>query len=182
MSAIEKVLRSAHRVEQSFPYGGLGRNPSAKLAMVVCMDSRIDVFALFGLGIGEAHILRNPGGQITDAEIRALALSQHRMGTREVLLVHHTDCGAYALEEEAFKDEIERACGIRPTWSNGGFSDLETDVARSVRSVRQSPFLLYRDSVRGFIYDVVSGELREVIVEEGSPASSGDVGDVDPIR
>lgn len=137
--------------------------PRLKLAIVTCMDSRIDVFAALGLELGDAHILRNAGGVVTDSELRALALSQRKMGTEEVILIHHTDCGAHGLDDDALASEIETDVGYRPAWPPTGFSDLDEDVRVSIARVRYCPFLTHRDNVRGFVIDVDTGELREVV-------------------
>jgi carbonic anhydrase len=139
--------------------------PSRRLAVVTCMDSRLDVFAALGLGDGEAHVLRNAGGVITDDVIRSLAVSQRRLGTREIMLIHHTDCGMQTLTDDGFRAELQEATGVAPAFAIESFSDLDADVRQSIRRVRHSPFLLYRDVVRGFVYDVDTHRLREVRVE-----------------
>jgi carbonic anhydrase len=128
------------------------------------MDSRLDVFAALGLGHGEAHVLRNAGGVITDDVIRSLAVSQRRLGTRDVMLIHHTDCGMMSLTDDGFRAELQDATGVAPSFAIESFSDLDADVRQSVLRVRRSPFLMHRDSVRGFVYDVDTHRLREVDV------------------
>ena len=138
--------------------------PSRKLAIVTCMDSRLDVFAALGLGDGEAHVLRNAGGVITDDVIRSLAISQRRLGTRSVMLIHHTDCGMQKVTDDAFRAELQEATGVAPSFAIESFTDLDADVRQSVLRVRNSPFLPHRDDVRGFTYDVDTHRLHEIIV------------------
>lgn len=154
----------AHNVEYAarFDQGALARKPTRRLAVVACMDSRMDLFAMLGLRGGEAHIIRNAGGIITEHEIRSLAISQRLLETQEIILVHHTDCGAHGLDEERWLDGIESEVGVRPSWEPGGFTDLDDDVRRSMKRLRTSPFLPYTDRIRGFVYDVTTGLLREV--------------------
>jgi carbonic anhydrase len=133
------------------------------VAILTCMDSRIRVFEIFGLKQGEAHVLRNAGGVVTDDMIRSLALSQRKLGTREVLLVHHTNCGLQLVTEDEFKDELEQDSGLRPTWSVEAFREVKDSVRGSMNRVRRSAFLPHRDQVRGFVYDVHTGELTEVV-------------------
>lgn len=132
------------------------------MTILTCMDARIRVFEIFGLLQGESHVLRNAGGVVTDDMIRSLALSQRKLGTREVLIVQHTDCGLSMVTEDDFKDELEAASGLRPTWSVEAFREVEDSVRRSVQRVRRSDFLPHTDNVRGFVYDVKTGRLSEV--------------------
>ncbi|GAA1941879.1 carbonic anhydrase [Amycolatopsis minnesotensis] len=136
--------------------------PSLRVAILTCMDARVRVFEIFGLIQGESHVLRNAGGVVTDDMIRSLALSQRKLGTQEVLIVQHTDCGLSLVTEDDFKDELEAATGLRPTWSVEAFKKVEDSVRRSVERVRRSDFLPHRDVIRGFVYDVRSGVLSEV--------------------
>jgi carbonic anhydrase len=136
--------------------------PAKHLAIVACMDSRIDVFDLFGLAIGDAHVIRNAGGLITDDALRSLVLSQRVLGTREVILVHHTDCGLQKINEDALLTELEAETGGRPPYAFGAFDDVDTAVRRAVERVRSHEFLPRRDHVRGFVYEVETGILREV--------------------
>lgn len=140
--------------------------PSRRLAIVTCMDSRLDVFAALGLGDGEAHVLRNAGGVITDDIIRSLAISQRRLGTREVMLVHHTDCGLLTLTDDGFREELREATGVAPAFAIESFTDVDADVRQSLLRVRRSDFLLHTDAVRGFVYDVDTHVLREVRTPE----------------
>lgn len=139
-------------------------SPSRRLAVVACMDSRMDVFQILGLANGEAHIIRNAGGVITDDVIRSLCLSQRSLGTREVVLVHHTDCGLQKVDEAEFKAELEAELGIKPWWALESFQDPHADVAQSIRRLRMTPFVPYKDHVRGFVYDVTTGTIEEVVV------------------
>ena len=136
--------------------------PSLRLAIVTCMDSRLDVFAALGLADGQAHVLRNAGGVITDDVIRSLAISQRRLGTEEVALIHHTDCGMELITDDGFRAELHEATGMAPSFAIESFTDVDADVRQSIARVRHSPFLLHRDHVRGFVYDVDTGLLREI--------------------
>jgi carbonic anhydrase len=150
--------------------------PSRHLAIVTCMDSRLDVFAALGLGDGEAHVLRNAGGVITDDVIRSLALSQRKLGTREVMLIHHDDCGLQKVSDDGFREELREASGVTPPFAIESFTDVEADVRQSILRVRRSDFLAYRDAVRGFVYDVDTHALREVIADEAGAAASSEQG------
>ena len=140
--------------------------PQRQLAIVTCMDSRLDVFAALGLGPGEAHVLRNAGGIITDDVIRSLAISQRLLGTREVMLIHHTDCGMQKITDDGFRMELQETTGVSPSFAIESFKDVDADVKQSILRVRHTPFLPHRDVVRGFVYDVDSHRLREVEAEE----------------
>ncbi len=140
-------------------------HPRKRLAIVTCMDSRIDVFAALGLGVGEAHILRNAGGVITDDVIRSLAISQRKLGTREVMLIHHTDCGMQTLTDDGFRAELQEATGTAPAFAIESFTDAAADVRQSILRVRRSDFVPHRDVVRGFVYDVDTRLLREVTAD-----------------
>jgi carbonic anhydrase len=136
--------------------------PSRRLAVVACMDARLNLFGVLGLREGDAHLIRNAGGVVTDDVIRSLAISQRKLGTREVVLVHHTDCGMLTFTDDEFRHELEDEVGIRPPWAAEAFRDLDADVRQSMARVRTSPYLLHRDAVRGFVYEVETGRLREV--------------------
>jgi carbonic anhydrase len=136
--------------------------PSLHTAVVTCMDSRIDVFALFGLAMGEVHVLRNAGGVVTDDTIRSLAISQNLQGTEEIILVHHTDCGMLAFTDEEFAAKLEEETGERPDWAAQTFTDLDQEVRDSIARLKESTFVPKKDSIRGFVYDVKTGDLREV--------------------
>ena len=144
-----------------------GASPTLHIAVVACMDARLDPVAVLGLRPGEAHILRNAGGSVTNDMIRSLAVSQRRLGTRAVMLIHHTGCGMMTLTDDGFRAELQEDAGTAPTFAIESFTDLEADVRQSILRVRQSPFLPHRDQVRGFVYDVDDGSLREVVVDEG---------------
>lgn len=136
--------------------------PRLKLAVVSCMDSRLDTFAMLGLDLGDAHIIRNAGGVVTDDVIRSLVVSQRKLGTREIVLVHHTNCGALTFTDDELRNELLDETGIKPSWSPESFRDLDDDLRQSIERVRRSPFLTDTTHVRGFVFDVASGELREV--------------------
>jgi carbonic anhydrase len=168
MDVIDELLASNAAFAGSRPAGHLDVRPSRRLAIVTCMDSRLDVFAALGLSGGEAHVLRNAGGVITDDVIRSLAVSQRRLGTREVMLIHHTDCGMQSLTDDGFRAELQEATGVAPAFAIESFSDVDEDVRQSVLRVRRSPFLPHRDVVRGFVYDVDTHRLREIEVQDGA--------------
>jgi carbonic anhydrase len=136
--------------------------PTRNLAVVACMDSRMDIFQILGLGNGEAHIIRNAGGVITDDVIRSLCLSQRFLGTQEIVLLHHTDCGLSKVDEGAFREELASELGVKPWWSLEAFSDPDEDVRQSMQRLQLTPFILHKDHVRGFVYEVETGRLREV--------------------
>jgi carbonic anhydrase len=165
MGAIDDLLAGNRRFADSLPARHLDVRPSRRLAIVTCMDSRLDVFAALGLGDGEAHVLRNAGGVITDDVIRSLAISQRRLGTEAVMLVHHTDCGMQKVSDDGFRAELREATGVSPSFAIESFSDLDADVRQSILRVRRSEFLPHRDQVRGFVYDVDTHRLREIDVE-----------------
>jgi len=162
MSVIDELVANNDGFAASLPAKHLDVHPSRQLAIVTCMDSRLDVFAALGLHDGEAHVLRNAGGVITDDVIRSLAVSQRRLGTREVMLIHHTDCGMQKLTDDGFRAELQEATGVSPAFAIESFTDPEADVRQSILRVRNSPFLLHRKEVRGFVYDVDTHRLREV--------------------
>ena len=161
LTAIDEYLVSNARYADSFA-GPLPSPPSSNLAVVACMDARLNVYALLGLAEGEAHVLRNAGGVITDDQIRSLAISQRLLGTREIMLIHHTDCGMLSVTDEEFARGVEEDAGVRPPWSPGFFSDLEDDVRQSVARIKASPFIPHKERVRGFVFDVATGKLSEV--------------------
>jgi len=165
VDVIDELLANNRAFAASLPVQHLDVRPTRRLAVVTCMDSRLDVFAALGLHHGEAHILRNAGGVITDDVIRSLAVSQRRLLTREVMLVHHTDCGMLTLTDDGFRAELQAASGVAPAFAIESFGDLDADVRQSLLRVRRSPFLLHRDRVRGFVYDVDTHVLREVHAE-----------------
>jgi carbonic anhydrase len=162
VAAIDDLLAHNAAFAERFDRRHLDVRPALRLAIVTCMDSRLDVFAALGLGNGEAHILRNAGGVITDDVIRSLAISQRRLGTREIVLIHHTDCGLQLITDDGFRAELQEATGMAPAFAIESFTDVDEDVRQSLARVRHSPFLPHRDAVRGFVYDVDTGTLREV--------------------
>jgi carbonic anhydrase len=162
MSAIDDLLAGNRRFAESLPDRHLDVRPSRRLAIVTCMDSRLDVFAALGLGDGEAHVLRNAGGVITDDVIRSLVISQRKLGTEAVMLVHHTDCGMQKISDDGFRDELREATGVAPSFAIESFDDVDADVRQSILRVRRSAFLPHRDQVRGFVYDVDTHRLHEV--------------------
>lgn len=162
MSAIDEFLANNAAFADGFAHANLPTPPSKRLAIVTCMDSRMDLFAMLGLGIGQAHVIRNAGGVATDDVIRSLMLSQRLLGTREVMVIQHTRCGAQSFTEEDLKDAIERDTGVRPPFALEAFSDLDESVRRAIARVDASPFIVHEDCVRGFVYDVETGRLREV--------------------
>ena len=164
MDVIDELVANNRAFAASLPDVHLDVRPSRRLAIVTCMDSRLDVFAALGLRDGEAHVLRNAGGVITDDVIRSLAVSQRRLGTRAVMLVHHTDCGMQALTDDGFRRELQEATGVAPAFAIESFTDLDADVRQSILRVRRSDFVPHRDNVRGFVYDVDTHALREVLV------------------
>jgi carbonic anhydrase len=166
MDTIDQLLDNNRNFAAGLAERHLDVEPQRRLAVVTCMDSRLDVFAALGLGQGEAHVLRNAGGIITDDVIRSLAISQRRLGTREVMLIHHDDCGMQKITDDGFRMELQETTGIAPAFAIESFSDVDEDVRQSIRRVRSSPFLPHRDAVRGFVYDVDTHRLREVELAE----------------
>ena len=161
MSATDDYIENNPRYAQTFS-GPLPLPPSKQVAVVACMDARLNVYAILGLGDGEAHVIRNAGGVVTDDEIRSLAISQRLLGTREIILIHHTDCGMLTFTDDDFKKSIADEVGIKPAWAAEAFADLDTDVRQSVARIKASPFIPHTDSVRGFVFDVATGKLNEV--------------------
>lgn len=172
MKLIEELLENNRAFADSLPESNLDLYPAFKLAIVTCMDSRLDVFAALGLEHGQAHVLRNAGGVITDDVIRSLAISQRLLGTERVMLIHHTDCGMQTLTDDGFRAELQEATGVAPAFAIESFTDPVADVRQSILRVRRSDFLLHRDRVRGFLYDVETHRLSEVSVDEPGPAPS----------
>jgi len=162
VSVIDELLANNRLYADRLAEHHLDLRPARGLAIVTCMDSRLNVFAALGLGDGDAHVLRNAGGVITDDVIRSLAISQRLLGTREVMLIHHTDCGMQKLSDDGFRAELQEATGIAPAFAIESFTDLDADVRQSILRVQRSPFLVHRDRVRGFVYDVDTHCLREV--------------------
>ena len=162
MSAVDDYLRNNEEYALSH-VGGRSARPTGHVAIVACMDSRMRIFPMLGLGDGEAHVIRNAGGVVTDDVVRSLAISQRLLGTREIMLIHHTDCGMQKTTEEEFKGAIEDETGIRPPWAVESFGDAGQDVRKSIGRLKASPFIPHKDAIRGFVFDVDTGKLDEVI-------------------
>ena len=162
MTVTDELLRNNAEFASSFSKGDLPMPPGKGLAVVACMDARLNVYALLGLGEGQAHVIRNAGGVVTEDVIRSLAISQRLLGTSEVILVHHTDCGMLTFTDDQVKADIEADIGLRPHFALEAFSDLERDIRQSIARIKHSPFVPNKDSVRGFIFDVTTGKLQEV--------------------
>jgi carbonic anhydrase len=162
MSSTDELLANNEAYAASFDKSDLPLPPAKKVAVVACMDARLNVYSALGLQEGDAHVIRNAGGVVTDDAIRSLAISQRLLGTEEIVLIHHTDCGMLTFSDDDFKQAIERDSGIRPAWAAEAFEDLEGDVRQSIARIKASPFLPRKDGVRGFVYEVETGRLREV--------------------
>lgn len=162
MSAIADFLEANQSYAENFTKGDKPLPPAKKVAVVACMDARIETGRLLGLEEGDAHVIRNAGGVITDDVIRSLAISQRLLGTEEIVLIHHTDCGMLTFKEDAVKAQIEEDTGLRPPFALEAFTDLEADVRQSIRRIRSSPFVPHKDNIRGFVYDVATGRLNEI--------------------
>jgi carbonic anhydrase len=162
VSQTDELIAHNEQYAASFDQGDLPLPPARKVAVVACMDARLHVHGLLGLDDGDAHVIRNAGGVVTDDAIRSLAISQRLLGTEEIVLIHHTDCGMLTFTDDQFKADIERETGIRPEWAAEAFPDLEGDVRQSMARIQASPFIPRKDSVRGFVYEVETGRLREV--------------------
>jgi carbonic anhydrase len=158
----DELIAYNARYATTFDHAGLKVEPSRHLAVVACMDSRMPVFQILGMDYGEAHIIRNAGGVITDDVIRSLCLSQRYLGTREIVLLHHTDCGLQRVTEDQFKHDLEAELGIKPWWAVESFSDPYADTRQSMERLRLTPFIPYKEHIRGFVYDVDTGLLNEV--------------------
>jgi carbonic anhydrase len=161
MSATEQYLANNARYAETFS-GPLPMPPAAHLAVVACMDARLNVYGMLGLDEGEAHVIRNAGGVVTDDQIRSLAISQRLLGTKEIVLIHHTDCGMLTFTDDAFKRSIQDETGIKPSWSAEAFPDLAEDVRQSIARIKASPFIPHKDAIAGFIFDVATGKLNPV--------------------
>lgn len=158
----DELLEANADFAAEFADSDLGVAPTRRLAVVACMDSRMDMFGILGLAHGEAHIVRNAGGVITDDVIRSLCLSQRFLDTREIILVHHTDCGLQKVGEDEFKAELEAEIGVKPWWALESFTDPYADVRQSLQRLWMTPFVIYKEHIRGFVYDVTDGRLHEV--------------------
>jgi len=162
MSVIDEFLRNAERYAEGFTKAELPLPPARRVAIVACMDARLNPYGLLGLTEGDAHVIRNAGGVVTDDEIRSLSISQRLLGTEEIMLIHHTDCGMLTFTDDEFRRRIQQETGIKPEWAAEAFDDLEADVRQSIARIKASPFIPKKESIRGFIYDVRTGRIHEV--------------------
>lgn len=162
MSVTDELLANNARYAEGFS-GPLPLPPARHVAVVACMDARINVYGVLGLNEGDAHVIRNAGGVITEDEIRSLAISQRLLGTEEIILIHHTDCGMLTFTDDGFKKSIQDEVGVKPAWAAEAFDDLATDVRQSIARIKVSPFVPKKDSIRGFVFDVATGKLNEVV-------------------
>jgi carbonic anhydrase len=162
MSSTDELLGNNEAYAASFDKADLPLPPAKKVAVVACMDARLDVGRALGLQEGDAHVIRNAGGIVTDDAIRSLAISQRLLGTEEIILIHHTDCGMLTFTDDEFRNAIEQDTGVKPEWAAESFADLEGDVRQSIARIQASPFIPRKDGVRGFVYEVETGRLREV--------------------
>ena len=162
MSSTDDLLQNAREYAASFDKAELPLPPARKVAVLACMDARLVPSRILGLQEGDAHVIRNAGGVVTDDAIRSLAISQRLLGTQEIVLLHHTDCGMLTFSDDEFKRSIQDETGIKPTWAVEAFGDLDEDVRQSIARIEASPFIPNKGSVRGFVYDVHSGEVREI--------------------
>ena len=162
MPTIDELVDNAKAYASTFDRGELPLPPAKRIAVVACMDARLNPYGLLGLEEGDAHVIRNAGGVITDDEIRSLAISQRLLGTEEIMLIHHTDCGMLTFEDDGFRRQLQDETEIKPEWPAETFSDLDEDVRQSIARIKASPFIPRKDQIRGFVYDVHSGRLRQV--------------------
>jgi len=162
VSVIDELVQNADSYTESFERGDLPMPPAKRVAVVACMDARLNPYGLLGLQEGDAHVIRNAGGVITDDEIRSLAISQRLLGTEEIMLIHHTDCGMLTFKDDEFRRQVQDDTGVKPEWAAEAFDDLDDDVRQSIARIKASPFIPRKDEVRGFVYEVESGRLREV--------------------
>jgi carbonic anhydrase len=162
MPTIDELVDNAEAYAERFDGGELPLPPAKRIAVVACMDARLNPYGLLGLREGDAHVIRNAGGVITDDEIRSLAISQRLLGTEEIMLIHHTDCGMLTFADDDFRRQVQDDTGIKPEWAAETFVDLDEDVRQSIARIEASPFIPRKDQIRGFVYDVHTGRLREV--------------------
>jgi carbonic anhydrase len=162
MSSTDEMLANNEAYAASFDKGDLPMPPGKKVAIIACMDARLNPAGALGLQEGDAHVIRNAGGVVTDDAIRSLTISQRLLGTEEIILIHHTDCGMLTFTDDEFRRSIEGDTGIKPEWAAESFNDLDGDMRQSIARIKASPFVPHKDSVRGFVYDVETGRLREV--------------------
>jgi carbonic anhydrase len=162
MSVIDELVQNAESYAESFEKSDLPLPPAKKVAIVACMDARLNPYGLLGLNEGDAHVIRNAGGVVTDDEIRSLSISQRLLGTQEIMLIHHSDCGMLTFSDDDFRQQVQKETGIKPEWAAEAFPDLDEDVRQSIARIKASPFIPNKDNVRGFVYEVETGRLREV--------------------
>lgn len=167
MSVTDDLVRNNEAYSRSFNKGNLPMPPAKHVAVLACMDARLDVHKILGLQEGEAHVIRNAGGVATDDAIRSLVISQRLLGTKEIILIHHSDCGMLTFKDDEVKSQIEKETGLRPPFALEAFSSLEADVEQSIARIKASPYIPDKTSVRGFVYDVKTGRLNEVRVSAG---------------
>jgi len=163
MSVTDELLRNNETYVATFDKGSLGMPPAKPVVVLACMDARLHPTKALGLNEGDAHVIRNAGGVVTDDAIRSLTISQRLLGTKEIILIHHTDCGMLTFKDDDVKDQIEADTKIRPSFALEAFADLDADVRQSIARIKASPFVPHKDSIRGFVYEVESGRLREVV-------------------
>ncbi len=163
MTVTDELLANAARYASTFDKGALPLPPAKQIAIVACMDARLNPYGLLGLSEGDAHVIRNAGGVITADELRSLAISQRLLGTKEIVLIHHTDCGMLTFTDDAFRAQVLAETGVKPAWAAEAFDDLDTDVRQSVARIQAEPAIPLKDDIRGFVYDVTNGTLREVL-------------------
>ena len=163
MSVTDELLSNAAQYAAGFDKGHLPLPPARHVAVVACMDARLNVFGLLGLAEGDAHVIRNAGGIVTQDELRSLAISQRLLGTTEIILIHHPDCGMLTFTDDAFRQSIADETGVKPTWAAEAFTDLDADVRQNIARIQAETAIPVKDSVRGFVYDVATGALREVV-------------------
>lgn len=162
MTVTDELLRNAEEYAARFDRGDLPLPPAKRVAVLACMDARLNPYGILGLSEGDAHVIRNAGGVVTADEIRSLSISQRLLGTEEIILIHHTDCGMLTFHDDEFRGQIQEETGIKPEWAAEAFDDLEADVRQSIARIEASPFIPNKDKVRGFVYDVATGKLTEV--------------------
>jgi len=162
MTVTDELLVNADRYADAFDRGDLPLPPAKRVAVVACMDARLNPYGLLGLSEGDAHVIRNAGGVVTDDEIRSLSISQRLLGTEEIILIHHTDCGMLTFSDDEFRRQVQDDTGIKPEWAAEAFDDLEADVRQSIARIKSSPFIPKKDQIRGFVYDVRTGRLSEI--------------------
>ena len=163
MTVTDELLANAERYAATFDKGALPLPPARQIAIVACMDARLNPYGLLGLSEGDAHVIRNAGGVVTADELRSLAISQRLLGTKEIVLIHHTDCGMLTFTDDSFRAQVLAETGVKPAWAAEAFDDLDTDVRQSIARIQAEPAIPLKDNIRGFVYDVTNGTLREVL-------------------